>query len=161
MMVATTPSLGVGSLPELVAKSKEQPGQLFFSAGSRGSLPHLAGELIRKETGADLTFVPYQGDAAALPDLISGRIAAMVSVASALAGAARGASIRPVALTSTQRLASFPGVATASESHPGLVATAWFLLVAPSGVPDVIVSQINRDLNTVLGQAELNQKFGE
>jgi len=61
MVFAVAPSLGVNSLAELIARSKARPGEIFYAANLRGSLPHLTVELFRRRTGADLTFVPYQG----------------------------------------------------------------------------------------------------
>src|SRR6188472_2206659 len=74
MMIAVSPALGVRSLPELIALAKKTPGGLFYAANNRGSLPHLAGEMLRRRAGIDLTFVPYKGVAAGLQDLTGGRI---------------------------------------------------------------------------------------
>ena len=69
MMIGAAPSLGIKSLSDLLRVAKARPKELFYAANNRGSLPHLTAELLRARTGADLTFVPYQGATAGLQDL--------------------------------------------------------------------------------------------
>jgi tripartite-type tricarboxylate transporter receptor subunit TctC len=78
MMIAVAPSLGVNSLQELVELAKTRPGGIFYAANSRGSLPHLTGELFRDRTGMHLNFIPYPGAAAGLQDLMGGRVSMIV-----------------------------------------------------------------------------------
>ena len=158
-VIAVSPSLGIGSLPELVELSKKRPGQINYSANARGTLPHLTGERVRMQTGADLTYIPYPGAAAGLQDLAGGRISMIVEGASALMGAIQGGAIRPIAATWQQRLPTFPNLPTVAETVPGFTATGWFALVAPAGTPESIVLKINRDLRTVIESPEVKQRF--
>ena len=159
MMIAVSPALGVRSLPELIALAKKTPGGLFYAANNRGSLPHLTGELLRRRAGIDLTFVPYQGMAAGLHDLMGGRISIIVESVGALSGPAQSGSIIPLAVASAARLPNLPDLPTIAETLPGFQAMGWFALVAPSGTPEAILNQINRDLNAVLDQPALRQRF--
>jgi tripartite-type tricarboxylate transporter receptor subunit TctC len=159
MMIGVSPVLGVGSLQEFVAVSKARPGKLFYGANNRGSLPHLTGELLRSRTGADVTFVPYAGAAAGLQDLMGGRISMIVESVGALAGAVQGGSVKPLAVASAQRLPNMPDVPTVSEFSPGFEAIGWFVLAAPGKTPMEIVRKANGDLNKVLAQPGLKQKF--
>jgi tripartite-type tricarboxylate transporter receptor subunit TctC len=159
MMIAAAPSLGVGSLRDLLSVAKSRPKELFYAANNRGSLPHLAAELFRARTGADLTFVPYQGAAAGLQDLMGGRIAVIVESVGALAGAVQSGSVTPLAVASAARLPSLPDLPTVAETVPDFTAMGWFVLTAPRGTPDPIVRKVNEDLNTVLGEAELRQRL--
>ena len=159
MMIAVSPSLGVRSLPDLIALAKSRPGELFYAANNRGSLPHLTAEMFRARTGADLTFVPYQGAAAGLQDLIGGRIAMIVESVGALSGPAQAGSITPLAVASAARLPNLPGLPTVAEAVPGFVAMGWFVLLAPSRTPEAIVRKLNEDLNAVLAEPELRQKL--
>jgi tripartite-type tricarboxylate transporter receptor subunit TctC len=161
MMFAVAPSLGVNSLAELTAFARKQPGDMFYAANNRGSLPHLTGELLRSRSGIPLTFVPYQGAAAGLQDLIGGRISMIVESVGALTGAARGGSVKPIAVASAQRVPSFPDVPTVSETLPGFEALGWFVLMAPARTPEALVRKVNDDLNRILARPELEQKFQE
>jgi tripartite-type tricarboxylate transporter receptor subunit TctC len=161
MMIGVSPALGVGSLQEFVAVAKTKPGKLFYAANNRGSLPHLTGELLRNRTGADVTFVPYAGAAAGLQDLMGGRISMIVESVGALAGAVQGGSVKPLAVASEKRLPSMPDVPTVSEFSPGFEAIGWFVLAAPGRTPAEIVAKANSDLNKVLVQPGLIQRFQE
>jgi tripartite-type tricarboxylate transporter receptor subunit TctC len=159
MIFAAASSLDVKTLPELVALSKQRPGQLFYSANARGTLPHLTAERFREASGADLTYVPYPGAAAGLQDMIGGRIQIIIEGPSALAGAIKSGAIRPLALASAERVSEFPGVPTVSETVPGFTAMGWFPLMAPTGTPQPIIDKIGADLRVVLAQSELQKRF--
>lgn len=159
MMIGVSPALGVSSLQELIDVTKLRPEGVFYAANSHGSLPHLTGEMFRKRTGANVSFVPYPGAAAGLQDLMGGRIGMIVESVGALTGAVQGGSVKPLAVASVRRLPNLPNVATVAEAIPGFEALGWFVLSAPVKTPSVIVQQVNRDLNRVLGQPELVGKF--
>jgi len=155
MMVGISPALTAGSLPQFVALTRERPGGIFYAANNHGSLPHLTGELLRKQTGANLTFVPYPGALAGLQDLAGGRIGMIVESVGALTGAIRGGTLKPLAVASARRLQGLPDVPTVSETIPGFEAMGWFALSAPARTPADIVQRVNQDLNRVLGEAGL------
>jgi tripartite-type tricarboxylate transporter receptor subunit TctC len=159
MMIGVSPALGVDSLQTFIALSKQRPGTLFYAANNRGSLPHLTGELFRKHTGADVTFVPYAGAAAGLQDLMGGRIAMIVESVGALAGAVQGGTVKPLAVASARRLANLPNVPTVAETAPGFEALGWFVLSGPPKISPEIIRKVNQDLNKVLAQPTLVQKF--
>jgi tripartite-type tricarboxylate transporter receptor subunit TctC len=159
MIFGVAPSLGVASLPELVALSKRRPGELMYAANARGTFPHLTVERLRKETGADLTFIPYPGAAAGLQDLLGGRISMIVESIGALNGAMQSGSLKALAVASSKRLPNFPDLPAATETVPGLEAMGWFALLAPAGTPEPIVRQVNKDLWTVLDLPELRKSF--
>ena len=161
MMIAAAPTLGIKTLADLVRVAKSRPTELFYAANNRGSLPHLAGELFRARTGADLTFVPYQGVAAGLQDLMGGRIAVIVESVGALIGAVQSNSVTPLAVASATRLPSLPELPTVAETVPDFTAMGWFVLMAPRGTPDAVVRKVNEDLNAVLSESELRQRLQE
>jgi tripartite-type tricarboxylate transporter receptor subunit TctC len=159
MVIAVAPSLGVSSLQELIVLAKTRPGDILYAANNRGSGPHLVGERFRRETGTNLTFVPYPGVAGGLQDIMGGRVSMIVESVGALTGAIQGGSIKALAVASAQRISNFPDVPTVSETIPGFVAMGWFALMAPAGTPEAIVRKVNQDLNTVLSQPGLKQRF--
>jgi tripartite-type tricarboxylate transporter receptor subunit TctC len=159
MMIAVAPALAASSLAELVALAKRKPGEIFYAANNRGSLPHLTGELLRSRSGAPLTFVPYPGAAAGLQDVVGGRVSMIVESVGALSGPIQSGAIKPLAVASAQRLPNFPDLPTVSETIPGFVAMGWVALMAPAGTPDAIVRKVNQDLNAVLVRPELRQRL--
>lgn len=158
-MIAVSPALGVHTLSDFISLAKKRPGELFYAANNRGSLPHLTGEMFRNRAGVDLTFVPYQGVAAGLQDVLGGRISMIVESVGALSGPAQAKSVIPLAVASAARLPTHPDLPTVAETLPGFQAIAWFALMAPSGTPEAIVSKVNRDLNAVLTDPALEESF--
>jgi len=159
MMIGVSPALGVKTLREFINAAKKRPGELFYAANNRGSLPHLTGELFRSRTGADVTFVPYAGAAGGLQDLMGGRISMIVESVGALSGAVQGGSVRALAVASARRLANLPDLPTVAETSSGFEAVGWFVLSGPVKMPLTIVQKVNQDLNRVLGQQGLKQRF--
>jgi tripartite-type tricarboxylate transporter receptor subunit TctC len=159
MMIGVSPALGVTTLQDFISVAKKRPGELFYAANSRGSLPHLTGELFRNRTGAGVTFVPYGGAAAGLQDLMGGRISMIVESVGALSGAVQGGSVKPLAVASARRLPNLPDLPTVAETSPGFEAIGWFVLSGPAMTPTDIVHKINQDLNRVLAQPELARRF--
>jgi tripartite-type tricarboxylate transporter receptor subunit TctC len=159
MMLAVAPSIGVRTVQELVTLAKRRPGELFYAANNRGSLPHLTGELFRIRTGIDLNFVPYPGAAAGLQDVMGGRVAMIIESVGALSGAAKTGSIQPLAVASPHRLPQLPELPTVAEAVPGFSAVGWMVLAAPARTAGAVTSQVNRDLNAVLGHPELQRRF--
>ena len=159
MAIAVASSLGVNSLSDLIALAKKRPGEILFAGNNRGAFPHLTGELLKRRANIDLQFVSYPGAAAALRDVLGGRISMMVESPSAIPSAFEPGALKAIAVTSPSRLPTFPAVPAVSETLPGFVAVGWFALLAPSRTPEAIVSRISRDLNEVLKQPAVMERF--
>jgi tripartite-type tricarboxylate transporter receptor subunit TctC len=158
-IIAVSPALGVNTLEQFIALAKTKPGEILYAANNRGSFPHFTGEFFRKQAGIDLTFVPYPGAAAGLRDVMGGRVAMIVEGPAALFGAVQSGSIKALAVTSTTRLPNLPDLPTVAETIPGFSLVAWFALMARAGTPDSIVQKVSHDLQTVLKQSAIREKF--
>jgi tripartite-type tricarboxylate transporter receptor subunit TctC len=158
-VIGVSPSLGVNTLPELIALAKSKPGKILYAAAQRGSMPHLASELLRSRADIDIGFVPYPSTTQAVQDIVGGRISVIFEGMSALEGPIKAGWIKPIAVTSPQRLPNFPDIPAAAESVNGYRASGWFVLMAHAGTPDAIMQKLNRDLRTVLGEPELQDKL--
>jgi len=162
MFIAVSPSLGVKSLPELIALAKKKPGAISYAATGIGRLTHLAGELLQHEAKIKLQLVPYTaGPAHAMSDVASGRVGMIIEGYSGVAGAARSGSIRLVAVASAKRLDDFPDVPTVAETLPDFIATGWGILVAPVGTPGAIVRKVSEELYKVVENPELGRKLAK
>jgi tripartite-type tricarboxylate transporter receptor subunit TctC len=159
MIVAVSPALGVDTLEQFIALARKRPGEILYAANNRGSFPHLAGEFFRSQTDIQLTFVPYPGAAAGLNDVMGGRIPMIIEGPSALSGALQAGSIKALAVTSTARLPNFPDVPTVAETIPGFSVVAWFALMARAGTPESILRKVSQDLQSVLEQPAIKEKF--
>jgi tripartite-type tricarboxylate transporter receptor subunit TctC len=159
MIVAVSPALGVDTLEQFIALARKRPGEILYAANNRGSFPHLAGEFFRSQTDIQLTFVPYPGAAAGLNDVMGGRIPMIIEGPSALSGALQAGSIKALAVTSTARLPNFPDVPTVAETIPGFSVVAWFALMVRAGTPESILRKVSQDLQSVLEQPAIKEKF--
>jgi tripartite-type tricarboxylate transporter receptor subunit TctC len=159
MVIAASPSLGIGTLPELIALAKKRPGELNVAAGNRGSILHFTAEWLRSASGIDATLVHYPGAPQALTDILGGRVHAIVDAASGLAGSISGGSIKALAVASEQRLPTHPGLPTVAETLPGFMAMGWFALMAPPKTPEATARKVSDDLRAILERPELKQRF--
>ena len=160
MFVAVSPSAGITTLPELIARAKERPGEISCAVTGIGRLTHLTAELLQSRTGIKLLSVPYTGGPAhALSDVVSGRVNFIIEGFSGIAGAVQSNSVKAIAVASARRLAEFPDLPTVAETIPDFSATGWQVLVAPPGTPEAIIRKVSEDLHKVVSDPELKKKI--
>jgi tripartite-type tricarboxylate transporter receptor subunit TctC len=160
MFISAAPTLGVGTLPELIALAKRRPGELAYGTNGPGRLTHLTGELLQSRTGIKMLMVPYSGGTPQiLNDIMGGRLQLVFEGYSGVAGALQAGSLKALAVASPQRLRNFPELPTAAETLPGFEAIGWQVLVAPLGTPDVIVRKVNSDLIKALSDDDARKKL--
>ncbi len=151
MFIAAAPSLGVTTLPELIALAKQRHGEISYAVTGVGRLTHLTGELLQLRTGIKLLLVPYSGGPShSLNDIMGGRIPLIIEGYQGLAGAIQGGNLKPLAVASAQRLPDFPDLPTVAETVPGFNAMGWQGLVAPVGTPEAIIRKASEDLRKVV-----------
>jgi tripartite-type tricarboxylate transporter receptor subunit TctC len=144
---------------EFIAYAKANPGQINFASSGVGTSNHITGEMLKAATGTNLVHVAYRGNAAAYPDLISGRIQLMFAdPASALPFIKSGA-LKALAVTSPKALEVAPDIPPLADTIAGFQATAWYGIGAPRGTPPEIVALVNREINAGLNDPDIRQKF--
>ena len=150
------------SLKDLVDAAKASPGKVNMASSSNGTIGHIGGELFQRRAGIRMTHVPYKGAGAAVTDLMGGSVDCFFGNTQAVGGLVTAGRLRPLAVTSPQRLANFPNVATVAElGYPGFEAATWSGLVAPAGTPPAIVEKLNIEANKALGTTEMKAKLHE
>ncbi|MBX9847187.1 MAG: hypothetical protein K2Z80_35825 [Xanthobacteraceae bacterium] len=158
-LIVANNTLGVNTLPELIALAKGKPKELTYAANFRGSLPNMTGEWFSERAGIELTFVPYPGAPQGLQDVMGGRISAMVEGLAAFAGPMASNAIKPLGITTPKRLPNYPNLPTVAEAVPGFDSRGWFVFLGPAGTPDDVVKKVNADVRTVLDVPEVRQRF--
>jgi tripartite-type tricarboxylate transporter receptor subunit TctC len=162
MFIAVAPSIGVQSLPELIALAKNKPGELSYATTGRGRITHLTMELLQERAGIKLQMIPYTGGpTAAMSDVGTGRVAIVIEGYSGLAGGMTSGLIKGIAVASLDRLAEFKDLPTVAETLPGFVAGGWNVLLAPVGTPDAIVRKASADLRKAMDDAEVKAKLAQ
>jgi tripartite-type tricarboxylate transporter receptor subunit TctC len=134
----------VKSVAELVALAKSKAGGLSFASQGTGSGGHLLGEMLKARTGANMVHIPYRGAGPAALDLAAGRVDFFFVSYSSVRPFLQAGKVRPLAVTSPNRLFVLPDAPTMREAgFDGIELHAWFGLVAPAGTPEPIVGKLN------------------
>ena len=142
-ILAVHPKLGVKTLAELVAYGKANPGKLNVGSAGIGTLPHLSIEMLKRETGLDLTHVPFRGTGAALPVLLGGQIEMMFGDTAVLAPNVASKNLIGLAVTSPERSPLAPDLPTVAEAgFPALQAESWYGLLAPAKTPPAVLKRL-------------------
>jgi tripartite-type tricarboxylate transporter receptor subunit TctC len=160
LVLAVNPALPVTSVEQLIALAKERPGQLTFGSPGIGTPPHLAGELLKRAAGIQITHVPYRGGGQAVADLIGGQINMSIEGTQVQLPFVRSGRLRALAVTGPRRLAMLPDVPTIAEAGvKGYEFMGWVGVAAPSGTPRPIVDRLYREIAAVLDTAEAHEWF--
>ena len=151
LVLSVSNSLPVKNLTELIALAKKEPGKLTFGSSGIGGAHHLSGEMFREIAKMDIVHVPYKGGAPASTDLMAGHLSMMFEMGYAALPAIKGGKIRPLAVTSTKRLALLPEVPTMAElGITDFESYNWQGIIAPAGTPAAIIAKLNAALNEIL-----------
>jgi tripartite-type tricarboxylate transporter receptor subunit TctC len=151
----------VNAVPEFVAYAKAHPGRINMASAGSGTPQHVAGEMFKMMTGADMVHVPYRGAAPALVDLLGGQVQIMFDNLASSLPYVRAGKLRPLGVTTVQRLSSLPEVPTIGEFVPGYEASAQFGIGAPKGTPSEIIERLNREINAGLADPDLRARLLE
>jgi tripartite-type tricarboxylate transporter receptor subunit TctC len=141
------PAMNVG---ELVALAKQQPGKINIGSAGNGTLNHLIGEMLSKQTGIQLVHVPYKGAAAAVTDLIAGQVQVSVQSLPSSIAHIRSGKIKVLGVVNPKRVPALPEAPTIGETIKGFGATPWYGMFAPAGTPKAVVQQLNAEINKAL-----------
>jgi len=166
-LVATVPEMLVvaGNVPannmsELIALARAQPGKLNFASSGPGSLPHLAGELLKLTAKIDILHVPYRGAAPAVNDLLGQQVQMAFLDLPVLLPQIRSGNLRGIAIGSPQRAPTAMEVPTTAEAGmPELRVENWYGMVAPSGTPPAVIAALNRIATEAMRDATVKEKL--
>jgi tripartite-type tricarboxylate transporter receptor subunit TctC len=144
MLVVAT-SVPANNMQELVTLAKAQPGKLNFASSGPGSMPHLAGELLKLTAGINIVHVPYRGAAPAVNDLLAQQVQVVFLDLPVLLPQIKAGKLKPIAVGAMQRVPSAPDVPTTVEAGmPNLQTENWYGMVAPAKTPPQVVAVLNK-----------------
>ncbi|MGE0153692.1 MAG: Bug family tripartite tricarboxylate transporter substrate binding protein [Reyranellaceae bacterium] len=153
--VVVPASLPVRSLKDLVALSKSTKDGLNYGTAGVGTGSHIASEMLRSLSGANMVHVPYKGATAAVSDLVAGRIQMMITNIPPVLPHIQAGMLRALAVTVPQRVELLPDVPTGAEAgFPDLLTTGFIAIMAPSATPKEIVQRLNAEINSAMESAE-------
>lgn len=154
------PGVEAKSLSQFVALSKSTPQGISYGSPGPGTNGHLVAELFRMRSGSNLVHIPYKGAALAMVDLAGGHIPSSFNTLSTAAVHVKSGRARALAHSAAKRVSAFPDVPTFVESgYKDLVATTWFSLSGPAGMPPAIVKHLNAAVREALATPEMRERL--
>jgi tripartite-type tricarboxylate transporter receptor subunit TctC len=145
-----------GSVGDLIARAKAEPGKLNVATPPPGTMSHLAAEMFKAAAGVDLTIVPYKGTAALTNDLLGNHVGVGFNVLAPALGSVQAGALRLLATAGAKRSALFPDLPTVSEQGlPGFEAELHYGLLVPAGTSAAIIARLNKELLVVVNSADV------
>jgi tripartite-type tricarboxylate transporter receptor subunit TctC len=162
VVLCVHPSVPAKTIAEFVAYAKQNPGKLNFGSSGTGSFTHLAGEMFKQMAGIEMTHVAYKGAAPALSDVMSGNIQLMFESVSLALPQVRSGTLRPLGVSSPQRISDLPDVPTIAESgYPEYFVSVWNGVAVPADLPDdvtrILADSLDRVMNDSAFRASLQK----
>lgn len=169
MLVANTPVIMTvhpatpyRTLADIVAASKADPKGLSFATAGAGSMPHLVGEALRLQSGANLTHVGYKGSSPALQDAIGGAVPLFFDAYTPAGVQVAAGKLRGVAVASATRLRSLPDIPTTVEQgFPDIVGEAFQAMLVPAGTPRAIIDKLHDAALAVSREPEVRDRMAQ
>ncbi len=148
-----------GTLREVVARAKADPGKVTYGSVGTGSSNHLGALLLEQAGGVKMTHVPYKGGGPLVQAMLGNQVdIAFISTPLILPHIKSG-KVKPIAGGGAKRIAQLPDVPTLSETFPGLELVSWFGILAPAGTPKDVTARVHREITRTLAVPEVNQKL--
>ena len=161
LLLAVSPKLAVGSVAELVAFAKANPGKLTNASSANGSPGHVGGELFKLMTGTQIVHVPYKGGALAINDLMAGQVDVMFESLNSIAPHAKSGKVKALAVSGVRRSPGFPNLPTIAEAGvAGYDAPTWSGVIAPAGLPRPVLDKLNGAINRAIASQTFKDRFG-
>jgi tripartite-type tricarboxylate transporter receptor subunit TctC len=159
-VLVTHPSVPAKSLKELIAIAKARPGTLNYSSGGNGTNLHIAAELFANQSGLKFVHVPYKGGGPALAAVLAGETDLSFQSLGAALPQINSNRLRALAITSRQRAALLPQVATIAESgYPDYGFTSWVGVLAPAATPPAIIGVLNGHIVKAVRNPAVIERF--
>jgi tripartite-type tricarboxylate transporter receptor subunit TctC len=146
---------------DLMEAVRTRPGQLTFASAGPGSTHQVGFEKLKHDAGLDFTYVPFSGGGPAINALLGNHVTAVLAEYAPLSEHLKAGTLRPLAVTSTARVAGLPGVPTIAETYPGFEVDFWWGLFAPAHTPDALLSQLAEWFTAAMQKPEVKAKLNE
>ncbi|MBV7431558.1 MULTISPECIES: tripartite tricarboxylate transporter substrate binding protein [unclassified Acidovorax] len=160
LVLEVHPSLGVKTLPELIAMAKAGKPVLSFASAGNGTPQHLAGELFNTTAHVKMGHIPYRGAGPALNDLLGGQVNVMFDIVGSSLPHLQSGKLIPLAVTSAERAKVLPNVPTMTEAGlPGYQITGWHGIAVRAGTPQATVDKLNATVNAIFKDPTFRAKW--
>jgi tripartite-type tricarboxylate transporter receptor subunit TctC len=158
-MLVVHPSLPVKTVKEFIELGRKRPGELTYASSGSGSFVHLAMAQLNSMTKTKMVHVPYKGGGPAAVAISSGEVQAMTASVGSVIPHINSKRLRPVAVTSEDRIPQFKDVPAIAETVKGYEFTAWVGALAPAATPKPIVDRLNAEIQKALKDKGVAEKL--
>ena len=158
-MVLAHPDVPAKNLPELIAYAKANPDKLAVATDGARRFSGMIAAWLNKLAGTNISYVPYTQMTQGVQDALAGRVQLIIIAVPTAKGHVAAGKLRPLAVTSLQRLPEFPDVQAVAETFPGFDFAGWFALAAPSGVPPAIIERVHKEMNAILQDPAVSDRL--
>ena len=160
LVLSVHPSFPPRSVKEFLAFIKTRPGEINYGSSGNGSPPHLATELFKLLTGAQMNHVPYRGAGPAAVDLLAGQIPVYFMNVLQVMPYIRAGKVRALGVTTAQRFPHLPEVPTIAEAGvPGYAMSNWYGVLVPAATPRANVTKLNTEIVRVLNLPDIKTRL--
>lgn len=163
MVLVASPASGVKSVEDFIKAAKSRPGRFSYGSSGVGTALHLAGEMVKQQSGVFVTHIPYRGVAPLANDLLGGSLDYGVFVLSSGLPHIRAGKVVALGVTEAKRT-PVAGEIPALAEHPALKKmdiSVWFALMAPPNLPEAVAARLRSTLAEVLKAPEFRRKMEE
>jgi len=159
-MLVVHPSLPVKTVKEFIDLGRKRPNEITYSSSGNGSFVHLAMALINSMSKTQMVHVPYKGGGPAAVAISSGEVQAMTATVGSVIPHINSKRLRPVAVTSEDRITQYPDVPAIAETIKGYEFTAWVGTFAPANTPKTIVDRLNAEIQKAMKDKGVADRLG-
>lgn len=160
-VMVISPTLPTKNLKGFIALLKANPGKYSYASSGTGTALHLGVELFKQKAGVDILHVPYRGTVAAMPDLLSGRIAMMLDGVPVQTPNIKAGTVPAVAVTTRERSPAIPDVPTMIESGLDVELPFWTAIYAPAKTPKPIIDRLNAAIAKAMKDPGVIKRLGD
>jgi tripartite-type tricarboxylate transporter receptor subunit TctC len=157
--ITAHPSLGVGTIKELIVLAQKQPGAINYASSGNGGAQHMFAALFAHMAKIDMVHVPYKDSGLLRADLLGGQVKLGCLGIASVINQHKAGQLRIIGVTSAKRSRELPEIPAIAETVPGYDASLWSGFLAPRGTPAAIIERIHRDVAKVLQAKETHDAF--
>ncbi len=159
VLVVANPNFPANNIKELIELGKAGKIKLDYGSAGVGTMTHLTAELIKKQTGLELTHILYKGGNPAMMDVMSGHLALTFATLGQVQPQIKSGRLKALGISSDTRYASVSDIPTIKEQGLDVVTIEWFGLLAPAGTPPSIVAKLNAAIKEIMANPELGDRL--
>jgi tripartite-type tricarboxylate transporter receptor subunit TctC len=160
-VMIVSPTLPAKNLKEFIALLKANPGKYSYASSGTGTAVHLAEELFRQKAGVDMVHVPYRGTAAAMPDILTGRVAMMIDGVPVQTKNILSGTVRALAVTTSARSPAIPDVPTMKEAGLDYEVPFWTAIYVPARTPKAVIEKLAGAIGKAMKSGDVIKRLAD